>query len=387
VRTLLVAGNDLRRRIRNRSALVTAFVGPLAMAIVFSLLIGGADSARFRIGVVDADGSPVSRELTAGALGGHADGAVTVVRSRGETAARRAIDDDGLDAAIVVPAGFGDGVERGEPATITVLRSPDRLVSGQVAEAIAAGLVAHVERVGLAMRVAAARTGRAPDPSLGDAAHDVPAALALKDVPPGGHEASPGAFYGAAMSILFLFFTVGYAARSVLAERRDGTLGRVLATPISPAAVVAGKTLSVAAIGLAGFFTVWGVTALAFDARWGDPLAVAVVIVATVLAVGGVSTLVTSLARTDQQADAYTAVATFVLALLGGNFVGPGASPELLRQLSLLTPNGWALSAFTDLSADAASLTSVLGAVAVLAAVAAVTGAVGLRRIHRLVAR
>ena len=123
---------------------------------------------------------------------------------------------------------------------------------------------------------------------------------------------------------------------------------------------MAGKTLSVAVLGLAGFVTVWAVTALVFGARWGDPVAVGVVIVATVLAVGGVATLVASLARTDQQADAYTSAVTFVLALLGGNFVGPGAAPELLRQLSLLTPNGWSLSAFTDLSADAGSLGSVL---------------------------
>lgn len=385
MRTLLVTANDLRRRIRNRSALVTAFIGPLVMGVVFSVLIGGADSTTFHVGVVDADRSPVARELAGGAVGEHADGAVVVARSRSAADARRAVDEGRLGAAIVIPAGFGDAVQRGEPATMTVLRSPDRLVSGQVAESIAAGLVAHVERIGVAMRVSAARNDGRPDESLAAAAHERAPALALTDVPRGGNEVSPGAFYGAAMSILFLFFTVGYAARSVLAERRDGTLGRVLATPTTPAAVVAGKTLSVTVLALAGFVTVWAVTALAFGAHWGDPLAVAVVIVATVLAVGGVSTLVTSLAKTDQQADVYTSVVTFVFALLGGNFVGPGAAPELLRELSLFTPNGWALSAFTDLSADAATLTSVLGAVAVLLTVAIVAGTIGLRRIHRLV--
>jgi ABC-2 type transport system permease protein len=387
MRTLLVASNDLRRRIRNRSALITAFVGPLAMAVVFSLLIGGADSASFRIGMVDADGSPIARELTGSALGTHGNGAVSVVRRAGVDETRKAIDDGELNAAIVVPKGFGAAVASGRPATMTVLRSPDRLVSGQVAESVATQLVAHVEQVGLAMRLAAARTGRPPDPALADAAHRRPPALALADVPRGGHEASPGAFYGAAMSILFLFFTVGYGARSLLAERRGGTLGRILATPTSAGTVVAGKTLAVTVLGLAGFGTVWAVTALAFGARWGDPVAVAVVIVATVLAVGGVSTLVASLARTDQQADAYTSAVTFVFALLGGNFVGPGAAPELLRQLSMLTPNGWSLAAFTDLSADAASLSSVLGAVGVLLAVAVVTGTIGLHRIHRVVAQ
>ena len=90
---------------------------------------------------------------------------------------------------------------------------------------------------------------------------------------------------------------------------------------------MAGKTLSVAALGLAGFVTVWAVTALGFGAGWGNPAAVVLVIVATVFAVGGVSILVASLARTEQQADAYTGAVTFVLALLGGNFVGPSRCP------------------------------------------------------------
>jgi ABC-2 type transport system permease protein len=385
VRTLVVAGTDLRRRIRNRSALVTAFVGPLAMAVVFGLLIGGASSASFEIGIANADRSPVTRELMAGVLAGGDSGGVRFVRTS-PALARERVDAERLDAAIVVPAGFGAAVERGRPADVTVLRRTDRLVSGQVAQSIASGLVAHVERVALALRVSAVRAGGAPDRSLAATVHDVPPPLSLADVSRGGHEVSAAAYFGAAMSILFLFFTVGFAARSILSERRDGTLGRVLATPTSPAAILAGKTLSVAALGLAGFVTVWAVTALAFGARWGDPLAVAVVIGATVLAVGGVSTLVTSLARTDQQADAYTAAVTFVLALLGGNFVGPGSAPDLLRTLSLLTPNGWALDAFTDLSADAATLGSVLTAVAVLLVVGLVTGAVGLRRMHRVVA-
>jgi ABC-2 type transport system permease protein len=379
---LLVAGTDLRRRIRNRSALVTAFLGPLAMAVVFSLLIGGAQTATFEIGVVAADRSATSRELAVALLErDEPTGPVRFVAVAGEAEARARVDDAGLSAAIVIPPGFGAAARGGRPAALTVLRSPDRLVSGQVAESVAASLVAHVNQVALTLRTAAARGTAAPE------AERRPPALALTDLARGGHEASPGAFYGASMSILFLFFTISFAPRSLMAERRDGTLGRMLATPTAPAAVVAGKTLSVAMLGFAGFVTVWAVTSLAFGAHWGDPVAVLAVIAATVAAVGGVSILICTLARTERQADAYTAAVTFVLALLGGNFVGPGAAPELLRQLSLLTPNGWALRAFTDLGTDSGSLASVAPALAVLGAIAAVTATAGLVRLHRMVAR
>ena len=40
-RQKVVAVTELRRRVRNRSAIVTAFVGPLAMAVVFGLLVSG----------------------------------------------------------------------------------------------------------------------------------------------------------------------------------------------------------------------------------------------------------------------------------------------------------------------------------------------------------
>jgi ABC-2 type transport system permease protein len=381
MRALLVAGNDLRRRIRNRSALITAFVGPLAMAIVFSLLIGGAQTASFEIGVVAADRSPTGREL-AGALLGEQRDPVRFEAVPDEAAARARVDDGSLGVAIVIPAGFGDAARAGRPAALTVLRSPDRLVSGQVAESVAASLVAHVNQVALTMR-----TAGTDDPQLAAAAQRRPPALALADLARGGDEASPGAFYGAAMSILFLFFTISFGPRSLLAERRDGTLGRILATPTAPGAVVTGKVVAVGALGLAGFVTVWAVTSLGFGARWGDPAAVFAVIAATVAAVGGVSILICTLARTEQQADAYTATVTFVFALLGGNFVGPGAAPELLRQLSLATPNGWALSAFTDLSTDAATVADVAPALAVLGAIAAVSAAIGFARMHRMVAR
>ncbi|MGZ4482485.1 MAG: ABC transporter permease [Gaiellales bacterium] len=387
MRTLLIARNELVRRLRNRSALVTAFLGPLTMATVFSLLVSGAGSGGFRIGVVDQDGGAVAAELAAGlrSSSGNGGGQVQIVRIDRVATARHRTDTGSIDAAVVIPAGFAAAAARGRPEPTIVLRSPERLIGGQVAQALALGISDTVRRITLSVRTAAAAARRPPNAGLVAAARRQPSPFETGSLTMGGREVSTAAFYGASMSILFLFFTVAFASRSLLSDRRDGTLSRMLATPTAPGTILAGKTVAVAVLGMAGLVTMWAVTSLGFGARWGDPAGVLAVMAATVLAVGGVSMLVASLARSDQQADAYTSIVTFSFALLGGNFVGPGQAPALLQRLQLLTPNGWALRAFTDLSADAAGLRSVLATLTVLLAIAAVTGGVGITRSYRLI--
>lgn len=383
---LVVAGADLRRRLRNRSAVVVAFIGPLSLGVVFSVLVGGASGTTFEIGVVDLDGSPASTDLVASLVAANAEqDQVRFVEVGDDATARQQIEDGDVGAAIVLPAGFGPAAVSGQPIAIDVLRDPEQPVTAQVAESVAQSIASGYERVGLSVATVAALGGNPDDATVAAAGGAAPA-LALVDQPVGGRELSPGAFYGASMAILFLFFTVGFAARSVLMERQTGTLARQLATPATPGAILAGKTLSVAVLGFAGFVTVWLVTSLLFGSPWGDPVAVLALMAATVLAVAGVATFVASLARSERQADAATTVTAFVLALLGGNFVGPNL-PPLLRRLSVLTPNGWALRSFTALNTDAAGLREILTALAVLTGMGLVFGAVGVVRVRRVMLR
>lgn len=404
-RTLVICALDLRRRVRNRSAVITAVVGPLAMAIVFGLLVSGTSELTVRIGVVDLDRSAASMSLVSSLLAddgseaadGDPDGAaeqqvlqfVELDPGGALDGVRSAVADGTVDAALVLEAGFGAAATAGGSGSLVVVQDPERVVSGQIAASVAQSVAAGYRQVGLSVATVMALAGTgsgAFDEALIDAAGAQSPALSVQEVPVGGRDLSAAAFYGAGMSILFLFFTVGFAARSVLAEREAGTLDRVLATPTTAGAVIAGKTLSVGVLGVAGFVVVWLVTSVLFDAPWGDPIAVSVLIVSTVFAIAGVATFVASLARTERQADAATAAVTFLLALLGGNFVGPN-QPPLLRRLSVLTPNGWSLRAFADLNADAATLSSIATAVSVLLVMGAVFGSIGVRRVRSVMVR
>ena len=138
-------------------------------------------------------------------------------------------------------------------------------------------------------------------------------------------------------------------------------------------------------LGLVSMLTLWAATSLVFGASWGPPAPVLLLCVATVFAIAGISSLATALCRTEQQAEGATSMITFTLAILGGNFVSPGDIPDALRRLSLLTPNGWALRSFTDLSTGAADLGTIVPTLAVLGLIGLATGGVALGLLARVV--
>jgi ABC-2 type transport system permease protein len=182
-----------------------------------------------------------------------------------------------------------------------------------------------------------------------------------------------------------MLFAIGFGSRGFFLEKSGGTMERLVAAPIRPGSVVLGKSLATFVYGVTSLGTVALVTTVAFDAYWGPPLAVLALIVALGLTLVGLTALVIAVARTERQAEGLSSILTFGLVLLGGNFIFISAAPPLLRTLSLLTPNGWALRAFTDL-AGGADWTAVVTPVLILLGFALVTSALAIVMRRRVLA-
>jgi ABC-2 type transport system permease protein len=388
---LLVAGKDLRQRLRDRSALVIAFVAPFVLASIIGLAFGGDDAFKATYVVADADTGPVATGFTDGVLASPGLRDLVTVRQVDAGEARALVDRGDADAAFLLPAGFSASVQRGGAATITVLESGENPIAGQVARSLAEAYAAELAATQLAVRTALDTAGQ-PPPAAADArrlgeraaAGRLPVRLAEGQV--GGRTIEAANYFGPSMAIFFLFFTVSFGARSILAERRQGTMRRLLASTASPGGVLAGKALAAFVLGTASVLVMWLATTLVFGADWGDPVAVVALTVSSVLSAIGVTALVITLARTDEQAEGYSSLVVFTLALLGGNFVYLAQLPELLQRVSLLTPNGWALRGFVDLVADGGGLATVAAPVAVTLGVGLVTGGLALYRARRMVA-
>jgi ABC-2 type transport system permease protein len=387
--TLLVAGKDLRQRLRDRSALVIAFIAPFVLASIIGLAFGGDAAFRATYAVADADRGPVAAGFTDGILASPGLRDLITAREVDPSDARALVDRGEVDAAFLLPAGFSAAVQAGRPATVTVVEAGDNPIAGQVARSLAEAYAAELTATRLAVATALDAAGQPPTEAearrLGERAAAARLPVRLVEGQVGGRTIEAANYFGPSMAIFFLFFTVSFGARSILAERQQGTLRRLLATPAPPGGVLAGKALAAFILGTSSVLVMWLATTVVFGADWGDPVAVVALTVSSVLSAIGITALVVTLAKTDEQAEGYSSLVVFTLALLGGNFVYLAQLPEALQRASLLTPNGWALRGFVDLVADGGGLATVALPVAVTLTVGLVTGALALYRARRMV--
>lgn len=370
---LVIAGKDLRQRLRDRSALVLGFVAPLVIATVMSLAFGGTQSFHTTVGVVDLDRGHLATAFVSMLRSPDLADIVTVRLEPTEARARRDVDAGTIGAAFVLPRGFTEAAHSAGTSAIRVLGSTDQAIARRIGESLAQSFAAQVNADRLTTATAVSFGAPAAASAAAAARLRLPVSVASADT--GGRQHTAISYYAPSMGIFFVFFGIGFGARSFWSERRSGTLDRVAASPARPGAVLIGKSLSTLVFGLASLTTMAVVTSIAFGANWGPLLATVGLVVGIVLATAALTALVSTLARTERQADGVASTVTFGLVLLGGNFVFVSAEPALLRKAALLTPNGWAMRGFVDLQGGATAGAAVLPVFAMLIFTAVAGGA------------
>jgi len=330
--TLLIAATEIRRQVRDRSALIRGVLAPFALAAIMGLAFGRTPASTYNVALVAPN--PAAVRTVNG---------IHFVPVGDREAARQLVKKGKVAAALVLPASSADSAE--------VLEASQLPYAGRAVAAVARSMDSPSTRTTVDDRQAAA--------------------------------ANPISYFGPAMAMLFLFFTVGSGARSIMAEGRLGTLARLRAAPISARAVLAGKVLATLLVCLASMLVLWLATSIVFGATWGPAGAVLLLCVGTVVAIAGLTSLVTALARNEAEAEGLTLMVGFGLALLGGNFFPPAALPSAFEKLSRLTPNGIALQAFAKLSIEGSALRAIVPSLVALAAFGAITGAIAVARLGR----
>ncbi len=385
---LLIAGKDIRQRIRDRSVFLWGVLAPLGLAAIFSFVFNPISDSQFHAEyvVVNQDWGPVAQGFLT-ALGAMEDQGIVTVRavdSVEEARAQVEVGSDAFaaadaaqaDAAFVIPAGFSDAVLAGEGTEMTVMGARGSDLGSQVAYAVAEGFAAELHSVEVAVKTALpADVGPTPEQAgaMIQQAAAVPNPISLNDITAGTKQLDGTTQMTAGMAVFFVFFTVAFGVSGLLEERRLGTMTRLKAAPISRNSIILGKAITSFVLGIASMAVLVVATTLLLGADWGNPLGVALLVVAAVVAAMGVLAIVASVARTQEQAGMFASIISLVFGLLGGTFFPVSQVGGLLATLSLATPHAWFMRGLGDLAGGEVS--AVLPSVGVLLAFGVVTSA------------
>jgi len=387
--TLLICAKDLKTRLRDRSALLIGIVVPLGLALIFNSIFGGitGNSKAIALGVVNADRGAASARFVSGVLGAVGRTGLIAIH-RVPTAARaRALAANGtLDAAIVIPAGFSARVASQRPAAMQVIGNVGNPISTEIARSIAGSYAADLNRVRLSVATVLAAGGAAASPArvqaLAARAAAAAAPVAVADVSAKSKQLDQKSFFAAGMAVFFLFFTVQFGVTSLLEERNDGTLARLVAAPISRVSIIAGKLLTSFMLGLISMFVLVVATTVLFHASWGNPVGVAVLVISAILAATGIMALIATFAKNSEQAANWQSVVAVVLGLLGGTFFPVSLAPGILSRLTFVAPQAWFMRGLGDLRGG--SLSAVWVPALAMLVFAAVSSGIALTRLRHM---
>jgi ABC-2 type transport system permease protein len=374
-----IAAKDLRRRFRDRTAVLVAFVLPFGLAWIFSLTLGDVETRGLDVtyGVVNLDPPGAVTHGLTDALDGLDFATIETVASADE--AERLAENGDLDAAVVIPTGFSSAVTSGQATTLRVLGAPDSTIGSLVLASIVRSFAEQLHATTLSIELA----GGVADPAVIERAQAVPQAATVRLVASADQTSSQSTFFAIGMAVFFLFFAVEFGIRGLLEERELGTLGRLLVAPIRPASVIGGKGLASLSVGLVSTVLLVVATTWLLGAEWGDPLGVALLIIGGVLAAVGVTAMVATFAKTTAQAGGWVSVIAVVGGLLGGTFF-PISQAGWLAQVRFLSPQGWLMEGFQELAAQG-GVPDIVGPVIGVYVIALVTGAIAWARANRMV--
>ncbi len=181
--------------------------------------------------------------------------------------------------------------------------------------------------------------------------------------------------------VMFVFFGAALAAETIVRERQNHTLERLLASSVRREAILGGIFAGSAAKGLIQILIFWTVGILAFGTDLGlSPAAVIILSILMVVMSSAFGIMIATLVKTKRSAGSIAVLASLVLAPLGGCWWPLFIFPRWLQFIARITPHAWAIIGFNKLMLFGADFSAVVPEMLVLISFTAVFGIIAIYR-------
>ncbi|MBG6096990.1 ABC transporter permease [Nocardioides luteus] len=373
---ITIAWTNLRRSLKDRTNAFFFVLFPLLMITVLGIAFGGDYEPR--VGVAQPAAGALSGDLVAALE--DAEG-IDVRRFESRAEAVEAVEEGGLEAAVVVPEAYDDRVEGGRDTTVEYLSRSDRSAQqiGMIVRAVVDDQAGRY-RVARTLQHELGGEFRA-NLVRGDAFAGRVADVAVSTTTVGSAPLPEdlGRFDLGASSqlLLFTFVTSMTTAASLIETRRLGVARRMFATPTRVATIVAGEALGRIAIAVVQGLVIMIGAALLFGVSWGAPIAAALMMLLFATVAGGAGMVLGAAATNAQQSTAVGLLAGLGISALGGSMMPLEFYSPTMLTIAHLTPHAWAADGFATLVRHDGTVLDVLPQLGVLAGFAAALFGIG----------
>jgi ABC-2 type transport system permease protein len=417
--SLSVAWKDLQIILRDRGLLLIILLLPLAFGTMLSLMYtsmyaksGSDEGLKIQVYLVDLDqgayGAKVAQALEGIDL-------LVVEQLEGEAGrqqADQAVAEGKRTALIVIPPDFSQAIDAYDQAEVQVFVDPTqqelgKIVLGLMNYAVAPADIEGNIRYGIRSLAGQSKAVQAftSEQKAGFEMQNLGAVMTqlqrfmldpLIAVETSGVEAEaaqqPAINFFSLMipgfTVMFAFFLTGAIGQRLFIEKDQGTMRRLLVSPLAKGSLIGGVMLAYGIFILLQATLLFGISAGLFGMDLGDSLlGLVLVTLGTAVCVTSFGVFLGALARTGKQADSLGTLLGFILAGLGGCIFF--SIPPMYRwggvvgTLSRLTPQSWAVEGYYKLTVEGGAAVDILPQVGMLLLYALVFFLIANRRLGR----
>jgi len=162
-----------------------------------------------------------------------------------------------------------------------------------------------------------------------------------------GYSVTPAEYFTAALIVVFMMFAGMPGMKMMVTEKSGGITDRLAAAPVRMWKVVLSKLIVSVMLLVLQFGIIILLTSRIFNNYWGAPVKdVLLLFGGLILAVGAWSVFTASISSTPAAADIIGNLGILLMAVIGGSIYPLSSMPELIRRMSVLTVNRWAMDSF-----------------------------------------
>jgi ABC-2 type transport system permease protein len=385
---LKLAIKDLKLTIHDKRALILTLLVPIALIALFAFAFGGAgksnDANPISIFISDQDSSDVSRDVIS-----KLDTLKSLdIKLLPLEIAKEEVKKGSRVAVLALYKGFKDSVETGKNYPLELFYDQSRQIeAGLLQQVLFSHLFEIVGTKGIRSRISKMIDEQNPDlgkKELADIHEKVDEQISkiqgtgkqsdnnlmgLKTTPMfSKSENNLGLVQAVAgVAIMMLLFSVTGMGSGMLTEKEEGTLKKLLYSPIKPFSILFGKMISTTIVSIVQLTVMFLFAWIAFGLNiFIDVPSLIVMILSTAFACGSFGIFIASIAKTRKQVESFSTLIILIMSAIGGSMVPIFIMPAIMQKIAVFSVNYWGIQGFYDIFWRHLPISDVLIRVAVL---------------------
>lgn len=154
----------------------------------------------------------------------------------------------------------------------------------------------------------------------------------------------------AGTAVMMLLFSVAGIGGSLLDEKQEGMLKKLLCSPIPPDYILFGKLVFANIISIIQLIIMFVYAWLIFGLDIMHHLPSLVLMIFTIaFACSGFGVVLASFAKTRQQVQGFSTIIVLVMSGIGGSMIPIFAMPEIMQKIAVVSVNYWGIQGIYDI--------------------------------------